>query len=191
MYLKMRYYRYYRIAGVLSPITAFMSIGLAILTHPWFSFQNNAISDLGRVGLEGNYILNCGFIVSGLLGLLFAYGLVKSQKRRLGKIGGVVFGLGIFSLFLIGTFPEGTAPHFYVSLGFFLLSSFGMLLKGIDELRENRIFGIFTIALFSLGWLLAIIAIRSFRGVAIAELIGAIAVSIWVYGVLLKYEFMD
>ncbi len=180
----------YKYAGILSPLTAFVSIVLAILTHPWFSFQNNAISDLGRIGLEGNYILNYGLILSGLFGLFFAYGLVKLQKRRLGKIGSYVFGLGIFSLFLIGVFPEGTPSHFYVSLGFFLLSSFGMLLNGLDDLRAKRGFGIFTIALFSFGWLLAVLAMKSFRGVAIAELIGAIAVSVWVYGVVfLRSEF--
>ncbi len=174
----------YRYAGILSPLIAFVSIFLAISTHPRFSFQNNAISDLGRAGLEGNYILNYGLILSGLFGLVFAYKLVKSQERVLGKIGSFIFAAGIFSLFLIGVFPEGTPPHFPVSLGFFLLSSFGMLLKGIDDLREKKEFGIFTIILFSAGWILAILAMKTFKGVAIPELIGGIAISIWIYGII-------
>jgi|Deesub1362B_J571_1020462.scaffolds.fasta_scaffold00027_162 hypothetical membrane protein len=174
----------YKQAGILSPVIAFISILLAVSTHSWFSFEKNAISDLGRVGLEYNYILNYGLILSGLFGLVFAYGLIKSQKRVLGRLGSFIFAAGIFSLLLIGVFPEGTPPHLSVSLGFFLLSGFGMLLKGIDDLKEKREFGIFTIILFSLGWILAVWALKTFKGVAIAELIGAIAVSIWVYSII-------
>jgi hypothetical membrane protein len=92
--------------------------------------------------------------------------------------------LGVLSLLLIGVFPEGTPLHLPASLGFFLLSSIGMLLKGIDELRERLKFGMFTILLFCTGWVLAVIALNSFKGVAIPELIGAIAISIWVYAYL-------
>lgn len=178
--------RVYRYAGVLSPLIAFLSITLAVLTHPWFSFEKNAISDLGKIGLEGNYILNTGLIVSGSMGFVFGYGLLRAQKRTLGKIGCFIFILGIVSLILIGTFPEGTSPHYPASLGFFLLSSLGMLIKGIDDLREkgkSRKFGFFSILLFLIGWILATIALKSFEGVAIPELIGAVAFSVWVYGI--------
>jgi hypothetical membrane protein len=168
------------LAGFLTPIIAFSSIGLAILTHPWFSLQNNAISDLGRIGLEKNYILNFGFILAGFTGLIFAFGFITQQKRFLGKVGGYIFCFGVFSLLLIGVFPEGTPQHLPVSLGFFLLSSLGMLLKGIDELKKSK-FGTFTIILICSAWTLAIVALKTFRGVAIPELLGAIAVSVWVY----------
>ena len=62
-----------------------------------------------------------------------------------------------------------------------------MLVKGIDDFRDTskRNFGIFTISLFLIGWILAIIALRTFKGVAIPELIGAVSFSTWVYGILL------
>ncbi|WP_367883411.1 hypothetical protein [Thermococcus peptonophilus] len=44
----------------------------------------------------------------------------------------------------------------------------------------------FTVVLFVLAWVLAIWAMRTFKGVAIPEFIGALAVTVWHYAVLSK-----
>jgi len=127
--------RKYLCAELLAPLVGLSGVTLTVIIHSsWFSFQNNAISDLGRLGLEKNYILNMSLILAGFLSVFFAYGLLKESGSVLKKLGTCVLAAGLVSLILIGVFPEGTPPHNNVSLGFFLLTGFGILIIGIDAL---------------------------------------------------------
>jgi len=174
-----------RMAGFLAPIVAFVAIAIAIAAHPWFSFTENAISDLGAMSVEDNYILNNGLIIAGILAVIFSYGLYKDQKSALGKLGVIIFIIASISLILIGLFPEDfkIPIHYPASVSFFVLGSFGILIVGLAD--ERRWFGAFSITLFSIGWILALVCLAIFNGVAIPELIGAVAISLWVYGYLL------
>ena len=175
-----------RIAGFLAPIVAFVAIAIAIAAHPWFSFTENAISDLGAMSVEDNYILNNGLIIAGILAVIFSYGLYKDQKSALGKLGAIIFIIASISLILIGLFPEDfkIPIHYPASVSFFVLGSFGILIVGLAD--ERWWFGAFSIALFSIGWILALVCLAIFNGVAIPELIGAGAISLWVYAYLLS-----
>lgn len=176
--------KYYELAGILAPVMAFLGITLAVNVHSgWFSWKNNAISDLGRIGLEKNYILNFSLIIAGILGLIYAYGMYKETKGVLKKIGVGIFTAGLISLILIGAFPEGTSPHYYVSWGFYILASTGILVYGTDEIRKEKTktFGIFSLLDVFTAWILGIWAIKTFKGAAIPELIGAVAIALWVY----------
>jgi len=172
-----------RLAGFLAPIVALLTVALAIITHPWFSFTKNAISDLGAIGVEQNYILNVGLAISGTLALIFAHGVYVDQRTSLGKFGAILFMLGAASLILIAAFPEGTSLHFSVSVSFFVLTSLGMLAVGVTDDRDW--FATFTIELFIIAWTLALLCASLFEGIAISELIGIFAISIWVYVYLL------
>jgi len=44
--------------GILGPIIAFGSIATSVLLHPWFSWADNALSDLGAIGTSYNRVFN-------------------------------------------------------------------------------------------------------------------------------------
>ncbi len=186
----------YMYVALLIPIIAMGGILLAIsLNSSWWSLTDNAISDLGNIKrpyVNHPYVLNTTLMLAGLLTTYFLAALFRDVKGRIARTGVAVFLAGSISLFLIGVFPEeasimGFEPHYYVSWGFFLLSSFGMLIIGIAALlkRETRLFGLITAIIFVISWILAIEALRTFKGVAIAEFIGTFALFIWLYLALL------
>ncbi len=174
----------YLYSALISPIIAFVFIGIAIyLNSSWWRLTDNAISDLGNIYhsyVNYPWVLSSGLIITGLGMSYFAVGLIK-KFSGVAKYGFYVFLLGMISLFLIGTFPEGTPPHWYVSWSFFLLSSFGILIVGVGFLKKHKGLGIYSIVLFVIGWILAVCALHTFKGVAIAEFTGAIILFIWNY----------
>ena len=178
--------RSHLIAGFLSPVVGLSGVFVAIVIHrSWWRVTENAISDLGRVGLSYNWVMNLGLILSAVLGLYYVSGLWRELKGTLQRIGVAVFAVGLVFLAGIGLFPEGTSPHYYVSWGFFVTASLGMLLIGIGLYTSGkRSFGVLTFLLFAGGWALALWAKTHFRGVAVAEFVGVFGIVIWHYALL-------
>ncbi len=141
------------LCGILGPIVSIIFIGAAISIHPWFSFADNALSDLGAIGTSNNYVFNIGLILTGIFALIFTLGLIQFLDRKLGRIGAVIFGAGNVSLILIGIFPEGMPLHYPVSIGFFALAALGIFIEGIDQLRKDstRPWGILIICILFLA----------------------------------------
>jgi len=168
------------VCGILAPAVAFTSIISSILLHPWFSFPHNALSDLGAVGTPYNAIFNLGLVITGVLSLIFMPGLRTLLHGAVGKIGGVVLSAGLLSLILIGVFPEGTFPHWYVSVGFFVFSATGITLIGTDQAltRAARPWGVLVLSLVALA-LVSVSLIWTIDGIkpAIPETIGAFVFS--------------
>ncbi len=169
------------LAGLVAPIVAFSGIGVAVyINRSWWHLTENAISDLGRVGLPHNYVLNVSFVVASALMIYCFSGW--EPKNAVEKVGIITFSVGVAFLALIGMFPEGTTPHYYVSWGFFLISSVGIVVAGVGMgASEERGMAIFSISLFVILWGMAIWAMKSFRGVAPAELIGSVGLMAWYY----------
>lgn len=180
--------------GVITPIIAFSTIYLAILLHPWFSWADNALSDLGACDTSYNYVYNVGMIFTGIFGVLFSLNLHKLMKGRVGKIGTVIFGGGMIFLTLVGVFPSGTPPHNTVSMAFFTLCTMGLVVIGCDQVHATEEgWGAFTLSLVisGLSSLGLINTIPYELGAAIPEAIGAIAFSLFsiVFGLrLTKFE---
>ncbi|AGB04478.1 putative membrane protein [Aciduliprofundum sp. MAR08-339] len=177
--------RKYLYSGLISPIIGFLFIGIAIyLNSSWWRITDNAISDLGNIyhsWVNYPWVLSAGLIIGGLGMTYFSYGLQK-EFEGVAKWGIYVYLLGMIFLTLIGVFPEGTPPHWYVSWAFFLTASFGILVGGVGFLlRYSRKMGMFSIALYVISWVLAVWVLRTFKGVAIAEFMGAITLFIWSY----------
>jgi len=172
--------RWARYLGLASPLVGYFFIILAILLNSsWFSITHNAISDLGSIvdpRVNHPWVLSAGLIMAGAgMSIFTLYAILKVENTP----GLWLYLAGMLSLMLIGVFPEGTGEHWYVSISFFLLSSFGILLYGIWH-RTTRL-GKLSILIFALGWILGIIALLSFPGVAIAEIIGSLSITIWLY----------
>jgi len=169
----------YKLSGLLAPIVAFTSIILAIITHPWFSLTDNAISDLGAINVEYNYILNYGLILSGVFGAIFSIGIYKIFKSTISKTGSLLVLIGCIFLILIGLFPEGSKPHYYVSVLFFAMTTLGIFLVGIGTIGTDREYASTTLFLVVVGFFVSIFFLNIFPGVAMAELTASMIYSIW------------
>lgn len=167
------------ICGILVPLVALIFIGYCIAIHPWFSFPDNALSDLGAVGTSYNFVYNLGMITTGVIGLIFIAG-IGGLVGRVGLIGAAIFSLGLVSLILVGVFPGGTGPHVSVSIAFFALCALGTFVIGVDQIcdRSNRAWGVFLIGIVALG-LVSVMLCGTIPhlGAAIPETIGAFAFS--------------
>ncbi|ASJ11106.1 hypothetical protein A3L12_07240 [Thermococcus sp. P6] len=174
------------LAGFLSPLVALSGIGAAmIINRSWWRLTDNAISDMGKVGLPYNWVINVPLLISAIMGLYYALGLFREFKNSITRIGIGLFALGLVFLAGISLFPEGTRLHYPVSWGFFLAGSLGFLITGVALWLANmKGFGIFTVLLFTGEVTLARWAFGEFKGVAIPEFIGIFAIVTWHYALL-------
>lgn len=155
-------------------------IFLAISYSPWFSWTENALSDLGVDGTAA-ILFNSSLIVGGLLTFIFAIGLRKILKdRKLGHIGTLILILASANLCAIGIFPETAgAIHLYVSVAFFTLLPISLFLIGAAMMQEpsERKLGLFTV-------LAGVVAVTVWTvpwggGVAIPEILASLPASVW------------
>ncbi|MBN1682980.1 DUF998 domain-containing protein [Candidatus Bathyarchaeota archaeon] len=166
------------ISGILSPIFGFFIVFIAISYAPWFSWTNNALSDLGRQGTEA-IIFNNGLMITGSLILLFSRGLFEiAEKNFWGKLGSIIHVIASLSLFLIGLFNININPwHFYVSVGFFVTLPIAIIIYSIFLYQNKMTF----IAL--MGWIFSVTALLlwtfNWSSVAIPEAASAGLCSIW------------
>jgi hypothetical membrane protein len=174
--------------GMIVPIVAFSFIALSIFTYPQFSWTNNALSDLGVVPGITATLFNFGLYASGLMSLWFAIGLYKLlSKNVLGKLGALLFGALSLALEGIGWAPEGTNAfnfpwHYFFSVAFFTLMPIALLvIVGyflITRQKELSLFTLLTALVAAAPWILYFL-VRYVPGVAIPELISALAASVW------------
>ena len=171
--------------GIITPILAFISISLAIGSFPQFNWMNNALSDLGIVPGVTSVVFNCGLMASGVMGFIFATGLFMLLKKSVvGSTATVVFALATIALISVGVFPESVRPvHYLVSVAFFVLLPISLIVvTGAFWLAGQVRMAIFTLTTAfatAIPWILHF-SIHYVAGVAIPEIISALAVSIWV-----------
>jgi hypothetical membrane protein len=177
--IKLRKLRIAGVCGVLTPIIVLTLILLAIYYSPWFSWTENALSDLGVQGTAA-ILFNLSLVVGGVLTVIFAIGLREILlNKTLGRIGMLIFILDGAMLCAIGIFPETAGDiHFYVSVAFFVLLPMSLFLNGVAMMQEpsERKLGLFTIIA---GIVAATVWMLPWRAVAIPEIIAALAVSVW------------
>lgn len=168
------------ISGIMVPPIAFTLIILAIAYSPEFSWTENALSDLGIQEGATALLFNNGLIISGVLTILFATGLLTClQENLLGRLGAFVLFLDAFALTAMGVFPEDVRPmHFYASVVFFTLFPISLFFVGAGFLRTMKIkLGLFT---FIVAIAAAVVWVIPFgKGVAIPEALSALSASAW------------
>jgi hypothetical membrane protein len=172
--------------GIISPILTFIFIGLAISQASlWFSWTGNALSDLG-VHEESALLFNSGLVVGGILNIVFAFGVMRFyQNQTIGRYG--TFFLVLAGIFLasIGIFPE-TAPnnmHYLVSVAFFAAFPVSLLIQSAALLSTpaHKRLAAFTIIMAITAivpWAIWL-PLKPYRGVAIPELVSALAAATW------------
>jgi hypothetical membrane protein len=164
--------------ALLAPPLAFTCILLSIHLSPSFSWQENALSDLG-VGKTSS-LFNFGLMAAGLLLLLFSLAsLLLLRGERPGLFSSLLLAADSLCLFGIGLFPENWEEvHLLFSVLFFLLFplfalAFSALLweKG---LRRGALLTLLLSPLTILPWL------YPWRGWAIPETLSSSAASLYV-----------
>jgi hypothetical membrane protein len=164
--------------GFITPIFGFSVILLAVSSAPWFSWTENALSDLGVFGLSA-VIFNNGLIITAAMMMVFCVGIWKLVGGdMMGRSGAVLFLLAATFLVGIGAFPETAGRiHYYVSVGFFVSMPLSLFAMAVYMLRRGmKRLGLLTLAL---GGFAAFVWTPNWDGVAIPEALSALAVGAW------------
>jgi hypothetical membrane protein len=183
------------VCGIFAPLVAFGCIGVAILSNQTFSWENNALSDLGVVYGFNGLIFNFGLFASGFLTLIFArFGLFNHFKSSVGKAGSILFGCVAIALIAIGIFNENYSPtHYIFSVAFFVLAPISLLTITVATLMAHQkklaaVTGAIVV-IAALTWILQL-TLNYVPNVAVPEAISGLAISIWtvVFGCVMLEE---
>jgi len=172
------------VAGLLTPVSAFVFIGLSIASYRWFSWTTNALSDLGVIRGVTATLFNFGLFLSGLLALNFSVGLfILFRDSIIGKIGTGIFVLACMSLEGIAIFPEDMRPfHYIFSVAFFVLMPITLLAIAGYYLKTHQkrmsTFTLMVAVIATVPWVVQF-TVPYVSGVAIPEAISATAGSVW------------
>jgi len=157
------------ICGVLFFIIFFGQLLLMVALSPGFSWTANWISDLGgTVGADSPIplfkrpvadtpmtasIYVAGGIISGIVMLIFAFGLWKSMLTPASRIGSLAFIIASIAQICDGIFPEPTGlPHMLETLFLYLFAPMAIFYIAAATIQSNQ---------KSLGYLVTILGVLS------------------------------
>jgi len=160
--------------GVIGPLVAYVSIGISIALSPWFSWDRNALSDLGHAVESGVApIFNFGLLLTGFFLTIYAIKVLNKYAR----LTGYSLVISAFTLQLVAVFDEVYGfLHLVVSILFFVSLGITSLLYAVERKSYSAI-AAFTIGLIS--WIFYWAEIYSV-GVAVPETISSVAVLFWI-----------
>lgn len=171
--------------GAAGIAVSFVAILAATAAAPWFSWANNALSDLGVSDAPEVWLFNYGLIAAGLLGLGFLPGLFDIARNRVQQAALLPFAVALLGVAGVGVFPSDQ-PQFHALsaitayIGFMLAPLF----FGVgDALAGERRRALVAIAdgLLHLGfWLLwAFVLVETLPGLAVPEFVGSTLFNVW------------
>ena len=174
--------------GIISQLTALAVLLIVISSSPWFSWTENNISVLGVEG-SATTLFNSGFILTGVLSLIFAIGLGKTLlSSRLGRLGMSSLILGSMAISATGIFPRSIdLPHDVASAASLVFIALALLLIGIAAVTASQM----KWGLLSLTAVVLMIVVKlvpwPWSGGAIPQLLFCLPWSLWtvVFGAVL------
>ncbi len=180
--------------AILGGIITYAGIFTAIaLSQSWFTWTNNALSDLGvhDAAIVFNTSLFIGGISTGIFGISY---ILKKRGQILPLLAGIDIFLQGIALFCIGLFVEETYwgsinLHYSFSVMFFVLIPFSMWFTAIDWILKPE-----TRKLVFIPLILSVITPAlwlgiKWNGVAIPEFITSLTFMIWVlFLIFLEYR---
>ena len=165
------------ICGIFIPIVIFTCLGLSLISSPWFTWTQHALSDLGIMENSAVFF-NYGMIIGGILTFVFSLGFINVLSN---KTGAYLLALSSVALIGIGVFPETVAAlHFITSASFFIFLTIALLIIGLT-IRKNQ----FERSMGSLALVFALVALGStvfllyLEGIAIPEALSCFPAFIW------------
>ncbi|MEM0141699.1 MAG: DUF998 domain-containing protein [Thermoplasmatales archaeon] len=151
------------IFGLLGILSAWLTIALSWHLNPWFSIEKNALSDLGGGNISANghpmpslpIIYNGGLILTSAILIAFATLMFSISRNKMEGAGSSFFIIAGVFLALIGIYHEGTYPHDFVSIWFFILASLAYLVISIGIIRYGRFkIGLSMFLIIILSWVI-------------------------------------
>lgn len=166
--------RKYTLLGVVGPLVAYFFIAVSIILSPWFSWSDNALSDLGHaVRSDVAPLFNFGLLLAGFF--IMIYSITAFRKHA--KYTSYCLLISALLLQLIATFDEVYGSlHFSVSVLFFVSLGFASVIYTVE--RKSVV----ALAAFMIGlgsWILYSMGIYS-SGIAVPETISSLAAISWV-----------
>ena len=164
--------RVYALFGVVGPLVAYISIALSIVLSPWFSWQKNALSDLGHsIRSEVAPIYNIGLLLAGFIVIVYAVTTFRNHANYT-SISLVVSAL---LLQLVATFDEVYSRlHGVVSVLFFI--SIGIT-SAVYAIERRSSLGLIAFIIGLSSWILYEMKIYH-AGIAVPEIISSVAVTL-------------
>jgi len=160
--------------GLVGPLVGFAFVGASIMLAPWFSWQSNALSDLGHsVKSSVAPLFNFGLFLTGFL--LIVYSIKALQKHS--KYAGYCLLTSALALQLVAVFDEVYGLlHFAVSVLFFASLGVSSIVYAVER-KSILAFAAFIIGLGA--WVLFWIGGYS-GGVAIPETVSSGVMALWI-----------
>ena len=175
--------------GILIVIVPWGVIFSAMRLNPWFDPLRGAFSDLGGPRSSYPWVFNEGLVISALILAAFSLALISISENKTEGVGGSFMLVASMFLAMIGIFHEGTYPHDFVSLWFFVQADMAIAALGLGRLPVTRKSGAFLTAWSFVGIAVAV-AIR-WPSTATLEAFGISALDLAVIILLLTISFGD
>ncbi|HTP11418.1 MAG TPA: DUF998 domain-containing protein [Anaerolineae bacterium] len=176
-----RFVRLAGLAGLLTPVLTLTLIFVSIALSPWFSWHDNALSDMGVNAIAP--LFNGAMLLGGLLYFVFTIGFLRWQglRSRLAKSAAVAMIIGAIGLLSIGIFTEAAGRiHYYVSATYFLATPLAYELLGFAWVQhDNKLMGWLTIAAGITAFLM--IAAVPHKRIAVPEILAALTMGTWTF----------
>jgi len=166
-----------RISALISislPILFIMGLAVVLWKNPWFSFTNNALSDMGNLNNPAHVYFNGFLMLFAVLGFIAAVGAFRNGLSYL-------MPMAMIFLFLVGVFPENYPQHMPSAVLFYVLALADIAIVGVKLGRTGVLIGYVwsAIAIITFALMLYLVKARVFSGLAIPELIGATTILAW------------
>lgn len=173
------------VMGLCVIVFAWIVIGLASYLNPWFNVTQGALSDLGGGNLIANghpapsypYVYNVGLIITGVLIMILSSLVISLTTNKIEIAGESFFIISGLFLALIGIYHEGTYPHDFVSIWFFILATASYFVIGASMLLGlAKKFGVAIMVAVPLAWV--IYALVPWQSTAEDEIFGVVVIDI-------------
>ncbi len=173
--------RDYALFGILGSLLVYLSIAVSLIISPWFSWETNALSDLGNaITSDAAAIFNLGLLLSGFL--LMIYSVTAFKKHA--KYSSFCLLVSSFLVQLIAAFNETYGSiHFAVAVPHFVMLSLTSIVYTVEK-KSAFAFATFLVVMFS--WL--VYSLNLFNiGIAVPETISKLVVAWIMYSAIKIY----
>lgn len=165
--------RVYTLFGVFGPLLVYISIILSLVLSPWFSWENNMLSDLGNAANSNVApIFNLGLLLSGFFMMIYALTVFKKHA----KYSSYCLFVSTFFVQLLAAFNEVYGSlHYAVAVPHFVMLS---LTSIVYTMEKRSVVALVTLSIVMISWLLYTLNIFNF-GIAVPETVSKLVVA-WI-----------
>jgi hypothetical membrane protein len=172
----------YALFGVFGPLLVYVSIAASLVLSPWFSWETNALSDLGHaVTSDFAWIFNLGLLLAGFF--LMIYSMTAFKKHAMYSSFFLLVSTFFVQLLAVINASYGEL-HYVVAMPHFLMLSVTSIFYTAEK---KSAFALATFLAVMFSWLLYLLNIFSI-GIAVPETVSKL-VLLWIMYSALRIYF--